>query len=401
MPAAGFTLEPAAAGQGTGTRLVLAGDVTLDDGPELWRSLRRVLRGLPAPAPAPAPASASSTSGDAATAKAQAVELDLAGVTRLDGGAAALLTAVAAEQAAAGRELRFVGATGEAGRLLALYAAPSKQGGAVYAEPARSTTLGDIGEFAQRAVLTTQAILAFVGDLVVGMVQAVRKPRTVHTGELGVLIERAGTDGLPIVVLINFLVGAILGLQGAIQLHRFGGDQFLANLVGLSVVRELGPLMTAILVTGRSGAAYAAELGTMTVNEEVDALRTLGQDPQRFLVFPRVLTLLLVVPVLTVVGDLIGTLGGLAVAVVYLDQPPVVYLQALQRAVHLGDVGTGLLKSVVFGLAIGLIACQRGLSTRGGADGVGRATTSAVVVVLFALVALDAVFTWLFSLLEW
>jgi phospholipid/cholesterol/gamma-HCH transport system permease protein len=206
---------------------------------------------------------------------------------------------------------------------------------------------------------------------------------------------------MPIVLLINFLVGAILGLQGAIQLHRFGGDHFLANLVGLSVVRELGPLMTAILVTGRSGAAYAAELGTMTVNEEVDALRTLGQDPQRFLVFPRVLTLVLVLPVLTVLGDLIGIAGGLAVAIAYLDQPAVVYLQSLQQAVGFGDVGTGLLKSFAFAFAIGLIACQRGLATRGGAVGVGRSTTSAVVVVLFTLVALDAVFTWVFSLLDW
>jgi phospholipid/cholesterol/gamma-HCH transport system permease protein len=229
----------------------------------------------------------------------------------------------------------------------------------------------------------------------------VRQPRTVHLADLGSLIERAGSDGIPIVLLINFLVGAILGLQGAIQLHRFGGDYFLANLVGLSIVRELGPLMTAILVTGRSGAAYAAELGTMTVNEEIDALRTLGQDPQRFLVFPRVLALTFVLPILTILGDLLGTLGGLAIAVTYLQQPSVVYLQSLQQAVGLDDVATGLLKSVAFAVAIGLISCQRGLATRGGAAGVGRSTTSAVVVVIFVIIALDAVFTWVFSMLGW
>jgi phospholipid/cholesterol/gamma-HCH transport system permease protein len=350
--------------------------VTLADGEPLWRELRAALRG------------------------ATDAEIDVAEVTRLDGGAAALLTAFKAELLVAGGGLRFTGATGDVARLLDLYDC-ERTGSCVRAAPQASSTLADVGDWTWRTWRATQATLAFLGDLVTGLVAAVRSPRTVHTGELGLLIERAGTDGLPIIVLINFLVGAILGLQGAIQLHRFGGDQFLANLVGLSVVRELGPLMTAILVTGRSGAAYAAELGTMTVNEEIDALRTLGQDPQRFLVFPRVLTLLLVVPVLTVVGDVIGCLGGLAIAVVYLEQPVVVYFGALQRAVDLGDVGTGLLKSVWFALAIGLIACQRGLATRGGADGVGRATTSAVVVVLFTLVALDAVFTWVFSLLGW
>jgi phospholipid/cholesterol/gamma-HCH transport system permease protein len=267
--------------------------------------------------------------------------------------------------------------------------------------PRHPGLIAEVGNFAWYGISATRAILDFVGDLVAGVVAAVRRPRSVHFGQFGGLVERAGADGVPIVLLINFLVGAILGLQGAIQLHRFGGDQFLANLVGLSVVRELGPLMTAILITGRSGAAYAAELGTMTVNEEIDALRTLGQDPQRFLVFPRVLTLVLVVPLLTLLGNLIGCLGGLAVAVSYLDQPPIVYVQALQRAIGVGDVGTGLLKSLGFAFAIGLISCQRGLTARGGAVGVGRATTSAVVVTLFSLVVIDALFTWLFTLLDW
>ncbi len=375
MAAPSFTLssDPAAGGP---LRLRLAGSVVLDDGAELWRSLRGAMRA------------------------ATEVDLDLAAVDRLDGGAAALLAAIASEVTDRGGRMQFAGASPDVARLLDLY--DCRRGGRCEkASPVQPGLLDDVGSFAHGAAATTKAILAFVGDLVTGVVQAIRRPRTVHFGELGSLIERAGADGLPIVVLINFLVGAILGLQGAIQLHRFGGDQFLANLVGLSIVRELGPLMTAILVTGRSGAAYAAELGTMTVNEEIDGLRTLGQDPQRFLVFPRVLALLVVLPVLTVVGDLVGSLGGLAIAMTYLDQPTVVYLQSLERAVHLDDVGTGLLKSVAFAVAIGLIACQRGLATRGGAAGVGRSTTSAVVVVLFALVGLDAVFTWIFSLLDW
>ena len=374
MPTPGFTLTTTTAGDDR--QLQFAGQLTLADGAALWRELTRALLGA----------------GSAA--------IDFAAVKHVDGGAAALLNACKAELQRRGGTLEFRAAVPEVAHLLELYDC-ARTGSCELPEPSPSSTLGDIGNFAVHAWRTTEAILAFLGDLVTGLVQAVRRPRTVHFGELGLLIERAGTDGLPIIVLINFLVGAILGLQGAIQLHRFGGDQFLANLGGLSVIRELGPLMTAILVTGRSGAAYAAELGTMTVNEEIDALRTLGQDPQRFLVFPRVLALLLVVPVLTIVGDVVGSLGGLAIAVSYLDQPAVVYLQALQQAVDFGDVGTGLLKSLFFAIAIGLIACQRGLATSGGADGVGRSTTSAVVVVLFSLVGLDAVFTWVFSLLDW
>jgi phospholipid/cholesterol/gamma-HCH transport system permease protein len=370
-----FTLQPDPS-SAAGSRWLLAGSVTLAAGDELWRALSAVLRG----------------NGE--------VTVDVAGVERVDGGGAALLAAAAAAHERRGGQVLYVGATHDTAKLLDLYDC-GRGRPCARPEPAAPGMLVEIGDATAEVFGTVRAIFAFVGDLVVGLLAAMRRPRTVHFGEFGQLIERAGADGLPIVVLINFLVGAILGLQGAIQLHRFGGDQFLANLVGLSIVRELGPLMTAILVTGRSGASYAAELGTMTVNEEIDALRTLGQDPQRFLVFPRVLALCLVLPVLTVVGNLVGSLGGLVIAMVYLDQPAVVYLQSLEMAVDLGDVGTGLLKSVFFAAALGLIACQRGLSTRGGAAGVGRATTSAVVVVLFALVLLDAVFTYVFSLLDW
>ena len=375
MQAPGFSLT-SKVDDGGSLRLRLSGRVTLADGAALWRQLH--------------------TTGS----QNGATEIDVGGIERLDGGAAALLTAFAAQRSAAGADLRLVGARGEIAKLLGLYDC-SRLGDCEHPVPKQPGLLVDIGEFTYSAVRTTKEILQFGGDLVVGMVHAVQQPRTVHLRDLGSLIERAGSDGIPIVLLINFLVGAILGLQGAIQLHRFGGDYFLANLVGLSIVRELGPLMTAILVTGRSGAAYAAELGTMTVNEEIDALRTLGQDPQRFLVFPRVLALTLVLPILTILGDLIGTIGGLAIAVTYLEQPTVVYLQSLQQSVGIDDVATGLLKSVAFAVAIGLISCQRGLGTRGGAAGVGRSTTSAVVVVIFVIVALDAVFTWAFSMLGW
>lgn len=373
-----FSLE-LATGQDGVPNLRLSGSVTLADGAALWSELRAELQGKD---------------------RLGTVELDLSGVDRLDGGAAALLHAIARQHGEQGGAVRFLGASRDTTRLLDLYSCADRLD-CDRPAPQQPGLLNDVGNFASEAVLTTRAILSFTGDLVHGVVQAFRRPRSVHLSDLGRLIERAGVDGMPIVALINFLVGAVLGLQGAMQLHRFGGDPFLANLVGLSVVREFGPLMTAILVAGRSGAGYAAELGTMTVNEEIDALRTLGQDPQRFLVFPRVMALMVTVPVLTLLADLAGVIGGLVIAVVYLDQPSVVYIQALQRALDFPDIGTGLLKCLAFAAATGLVACQRGLSTRGGAAGVGNATTSAVVSVLFTLVVIDAIFTNIFSLLGW
>lgn len=373
MPTPAFTVVGEASPDGA-VRVQMAGSFGLAEGGTLWSELARVPRG-------------------------ERLRVDMVAVDRLDGGCAALLQAWAVQRQRSGQPVQFVGATNEVGRMLDLYAC----GDDVQCERAapQSSLLQDVGDATVAIGSATRSILAFTGDLVHGVLRAVRRPASVHLGSLPRLIENVGADAVPIVALVNFLVGMVLGLQGAIQLHRFGGDPFLANLVGLSVVRELGPLMTAILVAGRTGAAYAAELGTMTVSEEIDALRTLGQDPQRYLVFPRVLAVVLVVPVLTVIGDLLGSLGGLAIAVFYLDQPPVVYLQNLQRAVGGLDVATGLIKSVFFALAVGLIACQRGLATRGGAVGVGRSTTSAVVVVLFTLVAIDAAFTWVFSLLDW
>src|SRR5262249_26998642 len=177
---------------------------------------------------------------------------------------------------------------------------------------------------------------------------------------------------------------------------QFGANIFVADLVALSVTRELAPLMTAIIVAGRSGAAFSAELGTMRVSEEVDALRTLGLDPYSYLVFPRVIALVLVVPLLTLIADVVGILGGLLVALFGLDLTLAGYLHETQKSLELFDVFSSTLKAAVFGVNIALIACQRGLATRGGAEGVGRATTSAVVTSLFAIVAADAVFTVLF-----
>ncbi|GAB4157465.1 MAG: MlaE family lipid ABC transporter permease subunit [Planctomycetota bacterium] len=373
MTAPSFSLERGSTGDG---RLLLrfAGRLALEDGRRLWEELRPLAE------------------------SGQRAVLDLSGLHQLEGGAIALLVELQARAQARGGALDFEGAGDVCRELEGLYGCENPSD-CLKSPLRRIGILEQIGRAAAVQIEEARAILAFLGDLVFGAARGIRNPRTVQWGDLGHLMERAGADGLPIIALINFLVGAVLGLQGAIQLHRFGADPFLANLVGLSMLREIAPLMTAILIAGRSGAAYAAELGTMAVSEEIDALCTLGQDPQRFLVIPRLLALFFVTPILTILADVAGVLGGLAVAMFYLRIPPVAYYQQLVQGLELSDLLTGLVKSGAFAILIGLVACQRGLNARGGAASVGRSTTSAVVIVLFGLVVLDSAFTLVFSAL--
>jgi phospholipid/cholesterol/gamma-HCH transport system permease protein len=327
------------------------------------------------------------------------MQFDLSGVDHLDGAATALLLALQGELVDAGAEIEVVGAKGPVQAMLDLYGShrprPSHK-----EPPAQIGILDQVGRETLTLVAESNA-LDFVGDAALALGQAVRRPRLVNWSALPRLMERTGADGLPIVLMINFLVGLVTAFQASIQLKQFGANIFVADLVGLSVTRELAPLMTAIIVAGRSGAAFSAELGTMRVSEEIDALRTLGLDPYHFLVFPRILALVLVLPLLTMLADLVGIAGGLLVALLGLDLTASAYLTETQKAVQIWDVGSGLLKTVFFGLNIALIACQRGLATRGGAEGVGRATTSAVVTSLFAIVVIDAIFAVLFNAFGW
>src|SRR5262245_25743152 len=325
------------------------------------------------------------------------MELDLSAVEHLDGAAAALLLDLRNELAAAGAGAEIVGAAGPVQGLLDLYGAHARRP-SHKPPPTRIGILDQIGR-ETRAILGEGRGLDFVGDLALAGAQAARRPRVVNWSDLPRLMERAGADGVPIVLLLNFLVGLVTAFQAALQLRQFGADIFVADLVGLALTRELAPLMTAIIVAGRSGAAFSAELGTMRVSEEIDALRTLGLDPYHFLVFPRVVSLVIVLPLLTILADVVGIAGGLLVASLVLDLPHSAYLLEIQKSVDAWDVFSGVLKTAFFGLAIALIACARGLSTKGGAEGVGRATTSAVVTSIFAIVVLDAIFTVLFNAL--
>lgn len=205
-----------------------------------------------------------------------------------------------------------------------------------------------------------------------------------------------GADAVPIVSLISLFIGIVLGLQGAYQMQKFGATHLVAALVGVSMTRELGPLMTAIVIAGRSGSAFAAEIGTMKVSEEIDALQVMGLNPVKYLVVPKYLALLVMMPCLTLLSDLAGIVGGGVFEMLQLDQSFSMFVVATQEALDMRDIWTGLIKSLVFGLTITSVGCYEGFSVSGGAEGVGKATTSSVVISIFLVIFADVLFTALF-----
>jgi phospholipid/cholesterol/gamma-HCH transport system permease protein len=329
-----------------------------------------------------------------ASASTPRVDFDLSKVEAVDGGAMAILVHLRNRLRAHGRASEFVGATERVQDIVHLYE------GDLHNRARRprkaESAIAQVGRATIAVLVETKLVFAFLGQMLLSMAETVRAPRTGNFGEVWPTMERVGADAVPVVVLINFLIGFVMAFQGAVQLKEFGANIYVADLVGLSVTRELAPLMTAIIVCGRSGAAFAAELGSMSVSEEVDALRTLGLGPIRYLVLPRTLALVLAMSLLVLLADAVGILGGLVVGLWSLNLTVVGYVMETKRALSTWDVYSGVIKSVVFGVAIALIACQQGLATTGGAMGVGRRTTSAVVTTFFVLVVLDAGFTVLF-----
>jgi phospholipid/cholesterol/gamma-HCH transport system permease protein len=205
-----------------------------------------------------------------------------------------------------------------------------------------------------------------------------------------------GYNSLPIVMIIGFFIGMILALQGANELKRFGAIRFVVNLVAVSMTRELGPLITAIIVAGRSGSAFAAELGTMKVSEEIDALQTMGLNPTKFLVVPKLVATVVMLPALTTMANLSGIIGCMVFSMYEIGLNPQTYFPAVRDALQLSDIFTGLVKSIIFALLITKIGCYEGFSVSGGAEGVGKATTASVVKSIFMIIVADLVFTSIF-----
>jgi phospholipid/cholesterol/gamma-HCH transport system permease protein len=331
----------------------------------------------------------------ARAARGARLVVDAAGVDYCDGSGAALLAALEqeAEQGGGGFELR--GLREDLRRLVALVApSPDRK----QAPPRVESRIVRLGRGALDALADARRFVAFVGQLVLALAWVARHPRRLRFADTVAVAERAGIGATPIVAGVGFLLGMILAFQGAIPLRRFAAEIFIADAIGISMLRELGPLMASILLAARSGSAFAAEIGTMKVNEELDALTTMGLDPVRFLVAPRVVAAVAVVPALSMLTSLSGLLGGLLVYV-SLGFPPVTFVNRIADMVSPGDVIGGLAKAMVFGVIVAAVGCLRGMQTGQGAQAVGLSTTSAVVTGIVGIAIADGVFAVVFYVL--
>lgn len=249
-----------------------------------------------------------------------------------------------------------------------------------------------IGEQVFKFIKDVKENIIFLGGLLLGLFKAIQYPKRIRWRETLYFMEQAGANALPIVALISFLIGFIMAFQSASQFQQYGANIYVADLVGLIITRELGPVMTAIILAGRSGGAFTAEIGTMKVSEEIDALSVMGFDTFRFLITPKILALNFMLPCLVLFGDIIGIAGGLVVGVTTLNLSLVQYMNETYQVIGISDILFGLIKSVAFGFLIAGIGCFRGLQVSGSADSVGRQTTSSVVSSIFAIIVSDAVF---------
>ena len=261
-------------------------------------------------------------------------------------------------------------------------------------------SLERIGRHTVEVAIEARDLLSFFGLTIVATARVFVRPSRLRLVSTINHMEVAGVNALPIVGLLSFLIGVVLAYQSADQLRRFGAEIFTVNLLGISILREIGVLMTAILVAGRSGSAFTAQIGTMKVREEIDALQTIGMDPVEVLVLPRMFALVLVLPLLAFYADIMGLLGGAIMSLVALDISVVQFLQQLKQWTTPWTFWIGIIKAPVFAFLIALVGCFQGLRVEGSAESVGRLTTQSVVQAIFLVIIADAIFSIIFSALH-
>jgi phospholipid/cholesterol/gamma-HCH transport system permease protein len=322
---------------------------------------------------------------------ARRVALDAAGLTAWDSMLIAGLSRLQHQCREAGIELDLGSLPAGARRLVELAAAVPERHGA-RRPPTHHGFLAALGIEVITAAQSLGEMVRFLGETMLALWAALRGRARYRWSDLLQVIEENGPAALPIVGLVNFLIGMIVAFIASIQLQQFAAEIYIANLVGIGVVREMGPMMTAIILAGRTSAAFAAQLGTMQVNEEISAFRTLGIPPIQFLVLPRVIALVLMMPLLVLYANVIGIFGGALVALAKLNLSLPLFYEQLIVAVQIHDWVGGLIKSAVFGMIVVLSGCLRGMQAERSASSVGAAATSAVVTSIVFIIATDAIF---------
>lgn len=323
--------------------------------------------------------------------------LDLSAIDRIDTVGAWIVTRTAAEHGA-----KVTGASTEAQRLLDALA-DDKSEYRVHRDR-RSMLhrmLEQLGIASAGVWRELVGIVSFFGAMLIALVNQARARRRIRWNAIVTRFQAVGVDALPIIGLMSFLIGIVIAQQGAVQLRQFGLEVFTINLVGRASIRELGLLMTAIMVAGRSGSAFAAQIGTMKLTEEIDAMRTIGVSPMEAIVLPRVAAATITMPLLGFYASICAIIGGGAFCWVGLDIPPLTYIQRLREIIPMTDFWIMLIKAPVFGILIGVTGCYEGMQVRQNAEEVGKRTTSAVVAAIFLVIVLDAFFAVFFSSIGW
>lgn len=319
--------------------------------------------------------------------------LDLSGLAYVDTAGAAFVSHLEREGRVRGwQDVAVTGLSAEYQALFARIREPVREPETI---PPALSYIEKKGKALADGLADAHTFIAFFGEICWAFVTSLVRPGRIRWADTLMVAERAGVDALPIVALISFIVGLVMAFQAAIPMKMFGAEIYVANLIGIAMVRELGPLMTAIVLAGRSASAFAAEIGTMKINEEIDALTVMGLEPVRFLILPRVLATTVITPLLTVFANLVGIIGG-AVVILSFDYPIVTYYNQVAGFVTWGDFLGGIIKCFVFGILIAATGCIRGYQSRRGPSAVGDATTRAVVSSIILIAVFDGIFSILY-----
>jgi phospholipid/cholesterol/gamma-HCH transport system permease protein len=332
-------------------------------------------------------------------AKQKITEIDLTRLGRMDTGGAWLLLQLRKHLEQHGTRVNLKGVDAEAQGMLDLVGGTGMSSDNVPI-PYRAGALEGLGRKSMDSALNSLGMLAFIGEIAHVALRQVLRPVHIRWASIAYELGEAGYKALAIVGLLAFLLGIVIAYQGGVQLRLYGANIFVADLVGLSMVRELSPIITSIIVAGRTGSAYTAQIGTMQVTEEIDALRSMGIQPMEILVLPKLLALLIALPLLTVYADIMGVLGGMVMANLQLDIAFSTFFDRLGVALTLNSYLVGVGKAPVFAVIIAIIGCYQGFQVSGSAESVGRRTTISVVQAILAVIVIDAAFSIAFSYLD-